>query len=296
MPTLFEQLTRAGFAGIEFPYETMRVRGGLRDHVHEYPHQPGGAPEKMGRKAYEFEFTCQFQGTFAQYPGLWPKRLAKLRDLWEAEATDTLVIPTIGKIKAYAFDWEQEATNKILSGERVTVKFREDQESAFLIEQLITVQTNRIKTKGDRFAKEAAKVTPREGLFDSITDAVNSVLSVVDTVQTYGNLVEAKLLNLSALCQEADQRLDALNDVTKWQLLDALHELWASSNELNQNIQRKLGKLVPFKLPFPMSIQDIATQIYGDTERVVELLQLNPIQDPFLIPAGFELRYIQAAA
>jgi prophage DNA circulation protein len=296
MPTAFEQLPRPSFAGIEFPYETMRIRGGLRDHVHEYPHAPGGAPEKMGRKLYEFEFNCQFQTTFAAYPGLWPKRLAKLRHMWESELTATLVVPTIGKIDAYAFDWEQEATAKILSGERVQIKFREDQSSAFLIEQFITVQTNRIKTKGDRFAKEAAKVTPRESLFDSITDAANSVLAVVDTVQTYGNLVEAKLLLLSQLCKEADQRLDVLNDVTKWQLLDALHDLWASSNELNKNIQKKLGKLVPFKLPFPMSIQDLATQFYGDTERVVELLQLNPIEDPFLIPAGFELRYIQEAA
>jgi hypothetical protein len=60
MASPFDQLQAASFAGYIFPWSRIRVSCSLRDHVHIYPHAPGGQPEKLGRNLYEFHFTCPF--------------------------------------------------------------------------------------------------------------------------------------------------------------------------------------------------------------------------------------------
>ena len=83
---LFDNLERASFAGYAFPVSDVEVTGGLRDHVHEYPHSPGGAPEKLGRKLYEFSFTSPMLAGFPRYPKLWPETAASLRIVFEGGA------------------------------------------------------------------------------------------------------------------------------------------------------------------------------------------------------------------
>jgi prophage DNA circulation protein len=36
--TAFQNLSKASFDGIAFPVATYEVSGGIRDHVHQYPH------------------------------------------------------------------------------------------------------------------------------------------------------------------------------------------------------------------------------------------------------------------
>jgi len=61
MPNAFENLRKTAFDGIEFPIESIKVKGGLRFHVHEYPHVPGGDAEKLGRRLYEIEIVGNFE-------------------------------------------------------------------------------------------------------------------------------------------------------------------------------------------------------------------------------------------
>ena len=125
----FDTLQRASFQGIEFPITSMTLKGGIRDHIHEYPHAAGGAPEKLGRKLYEVSMQANFQSTFRAYPRLWPSALSKLRKIFEQQTTGDLVIPTIGTIQAYARNWTQQMEAKIRSGETATFEFVEDQGS-----------------------------------------------------------------------------------------------------------------------------------------------------------------------
>ncbi len=97
----FDALLRASFLDYPFPVQDIDVKGGLRDHVHEYPHAPGGAPEKLGRKLYEFTFTCPFLTGLRGYPKLWPETLATLRIFFEGQNTGDLVVPTIGTINTF---------------------------------------------------------------------------------------------------------------------------------------------------------------------------------------------------
>lgn len=292
----FSKLQRAGFAGIQFPISSLEVRGGLRDHVHEYPHAPGGAPEKLGRKLYSIRMVGNFQATFRSYPNLWPLSLSKLRALFELQVTDDLVIPTIGTIKAYCHDWSQVATSAILSGEVATFEFYEDQSSLFLVDRLITTQAANLQTQLARMDAAAVLAdfskSPRTGLFDAISNAVNGVLAFKDTNDALGDLLVAKVLATADLCAQAD-RLPMMNDPRNSKLADALHDLWDTLQSQAQNIINKQSPVRIYTVPSTMAVSDVSRAIYGDTTHAVELMQLNALEDALAIPAGTKVRYYE---
>jgi len=287
-------LPRAGFQGLEFPVEKVAVRGGIRFHVHEYPHSPGGALEKLGRKPYEITMVANFQTTFRKWPGLWPKRLNDLSDLFEAETSDYLVIPAIGKMWCCCTDWDREMVAKILSGETTTFKFIEDSQDQFALQQLVQVNVESLPTNAQRFDTLTSALSPRPSIFDQVLDAVNSVMAVIDQANVYGGLVESKILALANLCREADQRIE-LQSASNHAILDALHDLWSSAQKMMGDTMRTGGKLIKFRVPTKMSVSDVADFIYKDASRAVEILTLNPIDDAFAIPAGTILKIYQAA-
>jgi prophage DNA circulation protein len=288
-------LPRAAFSGLEFPVQAVRVIGGLRDHVHEYPHVPGGDPEKLGRKLYVVEFDSVFFNEAKAYPNLWPQRLKSLRDLFEAEVTAELMIPTIGPIQAYALDWDQEFTTKMLNGERVRIRFREDQESAFLAQRLVSVRVESLATLSGNFEIQADEYGIERPFTDELLAAVNSVLAIQDQAELFGQLLANKIQNVADLCREFDQRISAFNDPTAHPALEALKDLWVAANELARDTTAGDLVFLTYTVPRLMTISQIATAIYGDSSRAVELMQINPIEDAFAVKAGEKLRYVQAA-
>lgn len=293
----FDKLQRASFEGVEFPVEEVDVNGGIRDHIHEYPHADGGAPEKMGRKLYTIRMVGIFQATFLGYPKLWPEGLKKIRGMFEKQLTGDLVIPTIGKIKAYARNWNESMVARASrSGVKATFEFVEDQEGIELTNTIVEADVNSL-AKGYAQMDAAMALADFEkeadiGIFDAVLNAVNSVLAVVDITEAGANLVSAKLLMLSDLCAQASNTLTA-QSAKNALLISALHNLWDTSNQSAKNLVQDSAQILKFVLPTPMSISQVAVKLYGDTSRNVELLQMNPIEDAFAIPAGFHLSYVK---
>jgi prophage DNA circulation protein len=289
----FDTLQQASFNGIKFPVDEIEVRGSIRDHVHEYPHSPGGTPEKEGRKLYEIDLVCPFHDTFVKYPGLYPDGLALLRSNFENETTATLVVPTIGSIKAYAMTWTQRATGKQRSGERVTLKFREDQPpddlDAFILSTSSSVST--LSAQSQRFKLAAADgPQPQPSIFDDLQNAVNAVLAIKDTGDRYGNLLEAKLLAVVSLCNDIDN-LQILRNPSTFRIAYAMQDMWKSALESLKDIAGKKRALSVYITRTTVAISDVAKTIYGNAARSMELLQLNPIEDAFAIPANTSIRY-----
>ncbi len=294
--TVFDKLLRASFDGIEFPWTEVDVSGAIREHEHEYPHAPGAALEKLGRKLYEVRFKCSFHETFRKYPKLWSQSLPRLVKLFESEETKDLVIPNVGTIRACCVKWSRSLVAPKRSGETVDLTFREDQEQAFLVNKLLTVSTQSLSSTAQKFAIEAAKIKPKESLFDSIQASVNSVLAIVDTAQSYGNLIESKLLAVAGMCDDADRRLKVLNDPLNHELLDALLTLWDSILGLQTDLAKTGGVMLTYTLQRGMSLIELSKALYdGDGSRAVELLQLNAIVDPFDLPQSTQIRYYAAA-
>lgn len=300
---VFDQLQPASFGGLKFPVREVRISGSLRDHVHEFPHAPGGAPEKLGRGLYRISMTAAFLGkdatlapAYRKWNPLWPNTLRALREYYENGDTQDLHIPTIGTIQAYIKDWGQTMTNSNRSGEVGDFLFVEDQESAFLVNNLLEVRATSLADKADAWNVQIKGVDDSTGLFDAITEAANSVLAIKDQIDLYGALVESKILGLTGLLREADEQVRSLNDPTNYQVLDALHELWDSALKLHKDLQERGAQLRNYVTPMLMPLSKAAAAIYGDSARTSELLQLNALEDPFAVPPGTTLRYYDVAA
>lgn len=287
------------FAGLQLPYSRIRINGGLRDHIHEYPHVPGGAPEKLGRKLYEIHVSIILDSALRdeKWRDAWPGTYNTLLALFEDETTADLNIPGIGKIQAYCRDWpaeiEPRRNRSGLSSFELT--FLEDQSSAFLILEAISVELGSLKDALDVW-NEVQPEEDRPSIFDAITDAANSVFALVDQVELYGNLLEAKIRGLTSLIREADDRLNYLNDPANFEVLEALLELWQAANRLNEDLQQTGAKLVEYTVPIEMTIGDVAADLYGDAGRGGDIMSLNAITDPLAIPGGTVLRVYREAA
>lgn len=323
--SVFDEFPRASFDGIEFPVTRTQVIGGLRDHVHEYPHAPGGAPEKLGRKLYTIRFSALFHNTFPTYPELYPQALSDLQDRFEDQVTSDLTIPNIGTIQAYCVNWDRTADAKARSGEAVELEFREDQSQAFLINGIVNVSGKTLQSAQTQFiqamdpllnppntpqvlingnlvdgpppraltrAEALAQLTTRDAdLINSILSAITSLLSIADQVELYGNLVEAKALAVVQLCESAHDSVRVFQNPVNHAALDALKQVWSTSQNIGKNATQQQGNILYYTIRITMSIGQVSTAIYGDQSRASELLQLNAIEDPFQIQKGTVLRY-----
>lgn len=296
-PPVFDQLPRFSFGGIVFPVLGYDVKGGIRDHIHEYPHAAGGAPEKMGRRLYFVNAHATFQTTFDKYPGLWPSSLAKLIQFFESQQTLPLVIPTKGTIQAYCRNWTSAVEAKIRSGERVDLEFVEDQSQANLISSLVNVSTKNITNALANY--NAAMILadfsslPSTSPFDAIANAANAFLAIGDMTTAASNLVSAKLTALVDLIKQVDQA-DFIKDPKNFPLMTTLHDLWDAAQTQAQNVNRKATTPLTYFVPSPMAMSAISATIYGDTSRQLELMQMNAVEDVLRVPAGTPIRYLPA--
>lgn len=289
MSTAHDKIQRAAFDAIEFPVSSVEVMGGLRDHVHEYPHQDGGDPELLGRKLYVIRMRALFHRRFLAYPDLYPGRLDKLRAKWEAGTTAGLVIPTIGTMRAYCFNWNQKLEAKIRSGQAVELEFREKSAktiaSTFKVTQLAAGLGEYMVILGDAVKPDMVSI------FDAMQLAVNAVTAYLDTAGMYGNLLESKLLQLKRVLEEF-HRLDGMQDAENYAIWNALQEIGRTTQALADNLQNQAGGLAEWTTPEDMTVQQISVALYdGDATRAMDILQLNPIEDAFKVPAGFTIRY-----
>ena len=304
MPTLHEsddamaQLQSLRFDRIVFPYRKIRAKGGVRKHVHEYPHVAGGVPEKLGRTLYEFDVTTSFQNSFvdAKWQDLYPLDLIDLMKLFEAEATKELVVPLpgIGSIQAYCTSWTRDLSARLRSGEMVELHFLEDQSDAILTAERRIVQGRTLAT-----AAATLEDTTREiegSIFDTITDLSNSLFAYLDTGDMIDSLVAAKIDSLTQIISEADQTIRELNDPKHWKAKDALLNLWETLVNLKEDTANKGAKIREFTTVREMSIVDVAVAIYRDASKAEELRGLNAAYDLNAIPAGTVIRFYEENA
>lgn len=279
------KLPKCAFGRYEFPYRRVAIKGGLRDHVHEFPHADGGKPEKLGRKLYTFSIAAIFVDQAVGYTTpLWPDTLADLRAKFESQATDDLRLPNVGTIRAYATTWSSTLDAKMTSGEEVEIEFREDDERA--PSSIIEVSATDLASAMATVTTLAAKLPRTPDLFESLADAVNGVTAIADQVELVGNQIEARVRKVSQICEQIDKAVAILNRPVNHRLLDAVHTLWQTSNRMHANLLRTAIPPVLWTVPRTMTIGQVAQARFGASSRASEILLMNPIEDAFRILPG----------
>lgn len=289
-----EDLPKAAFNGIEFPITEVTVKGGIREHTHEFAHSDEWEDETLGRKPYIVTMHIAFHditdGTTR--PDLWPHSINTLFSQWEKSENGDLDIPTVGRMSARAIDFERTAVFTQLTGEDCVVSFKETKRKP--IELFNQNFEGTLELPANRVVLEAAALPAKPNVFDQIEAAVAAARRVLDAPDRFATVVESKLAFLSNLCREANDHV-TMQDPANAKIMNALHDLWSTSNTLAKNVAKKLTTVQTYTVPIEMPITTIAAAIYADTDRTMELLQLNAIEDAFAVPAGSRLRYYAAA-
>ena len=300
--TIWDTFPKASFGAIKFPVESSTIEGGLRDHVHEYPHTPGGAPEKLGRKLYTFKVNAVFDTNFDNYPGNYPQDLDTLLGNFEQQATQDLRLPQMATaVPCYAFQWTREQSAKVRSGERVSITFREDQSSLFLFADIVNQGTGSIEFANNNTNATLAEIQAQlaippatMNLFDALSAAVGQVLAIKDQALLYDARFGAMVAQVQNLCGQIESSVGVMQTIAAYPLLEALYQTWAAAQKLSQDLLSQGAVLQTWTNPITQDVGKISIQLYGDTSRVSDLLSLNPFTDSARVLAGTPVNYYPA--
>jgi prophage DNA circulation protein len=256
----------------------------------------------MGRRPYVFTFSCDFHDVPGSalaraYPNLYPGNLRLLREKFEKEITEDLVVPTIGTVAAVATSWSQSFSARFSSGESVTLEFIEDQDAtkkgdSVELDSGIAAMADANESLLAAAALADALKPTTQSVFQDINDAITKVQAVFGQADAYSRLVEGKIQAVVNLCAFADSQLEDLQDPVNHLVLSALKDLWLASQELAENFIETRQQLREYRVPKRMSVQQVASTLFGTTERTMELLQLNAFEDALSIPPGTVVVYV----
>jgi len=294
-------LSRMSFGGIAFPTTEVTVNGSQRYHIHEYPHSPGGQPEKLGRKLYVIRVSAWFHEltgpASVNYPDLWPAGLKRLRELMETGETKDLVVPTIGTIRAFPTSWTQKfVAANALDGEKVDLEFCEDDEGASLGGNEAELAVNSLDEAMSALDAQLALLEFRglrrkPGIFEQIGDAVGSVVALKDQAQAQAQLLSDKVERVKDLCQQVESVVEFAGSAGSVGVDTAVRNLWNAANDVGESLFTPASKTLVYVTPQMMAIGAVSSAIYGTTERVQDLLRMNAFPDSFKIPSGTQVLY-----
>lgn len=298
MPSATTGMPRTKFGTIEFPSEMTRRTLVGRHFVHEYPHTPGGAPEKLGRGLWHVTVEANFTATSPLYPDLYPNGMTTISRWAELQTTLPFTHPSAGTFPAFIIHYDQTKNAKLKSGEKATIEFLEDQAQMFNATDLVvsaddtTIGPTALTLRTELAAVQAQlQVTPTDfSVFDALQTAVNTLLGFRDTTELWGNRYAAAAQQVISLCEQVDH-MASMQDARAWPVVDSLRDLQAQAIRIQQDSQAKRQRLQRYVVPSTMSITQIATNLYQDASRQSDLLALNVINNPMSILAGTIILY-----
>jgi prophage DNA circulation protein len=298
MTGIADTFQQASFNGISFPYVERTIKCSLRHHTHEYPHAPGGDDEPLGRKLYEFGFTCDFDTGFdGQFPGIYPGTLILLFATFGEETTADLVVPGFATFKARAIDWDARLVSRIRSGEKVSFKFIEVLDEIVAVQnfttapQALPTMTANLVRQVTTLAAAPQGILPANAI-PKVSDlgTITKLTASLSLLPTNSPEITTQSSALLAACQDYGT-LPFLNYPRANEATDALHVLYQASLQILKDALLRGRPILIYVTSGVLSISQVATRIYGSTERTVELMRLNALPDALSIPSGSEIRH-----
>jgi hypothetical protein len=316
-----DKAQKCSFDGVEFPIISIEVVGGLRDHIHEFPHADGGAPEKLGRKLYVIRIRAIFdEGIQTQYNGgtpTYPDALGLLRDVFERGLSRDLVLPNLGTIKTYCRSWPQRLDVAVRSGETADFEFVEDPQvsnaGVFVLEAVpaataMFIQLDHFNQEGDlqqqRMDAAIASLVPGGSLdltqasrvdpsaLSGLAAAFTTIIKLRDEESLYGQLLEATVASVLRYAELVTNAITSPFDVS---LLYAVLDIVSSTQKFEKNALNTVAPIKKYTTVRYMSVVDISKAIFGDSAHATDILTMNPIEDAFRVPPGTTISYIDSS-
>ena len=131
------------------------------------------------------------------------------------------------------------------------------------------------------------------GVESDIPDKANALMDAWDDVDTTSRQINLELASFSAELGEAVTDLELALEVDRWPLARALIQLHALVRQTAAARVEIEDRLIELKVEVARPLRVIAAELYGASQaeaRATELLELNDLGRPGLVPAGTTLK------
>lgn len=291
-----ERLQEGSFSGVRFDFVSTKD-----DHTNDideqnFPGRAGTHAVPRGRRGTSIDVMAIFIED--DYPEQMEKLIAKLDD---GGVVKKLVHPVFGEINAACkrFTVQHDVDDAIDTGS-ITITFVEDngaESGPRAVTNTTPARANSVRSLADSVLValstfQAALDVQNSEIGLAVTGAVNAASSIADSLEaSFDDLstleVQATTNGGLALCDEAVVLLADYETTEQYDLAAAMLEMSHALRDLAQDIIDQRPPLSVYAVPADTNLLQLAHDLGADAE---ELLTLNSIPDPSLIPAGFKVQ------
>jgi len=278
-----DQIQVVTWGGIEI--DVISVDDDLSRRVVEYsyPYKDGAELEDLGREPRRTNVVAVFFGSD------YLERLVELITLIDQGKTQAFQHPVLGR-------WQAKCS-------RSTVKHSHERRDYAdldleLIEDGVNTSIPQIESVGAVQDEMETRIDDLQDATDNLIEDTDATQAFIDDAGTYVTDVEDqegdrsdRLEQLKRFQKDAIAELDAIADNIKTNAaLQAIRSVMGSATRLKERIERLAPRLTEKELSIHTPLVSIAATLYGDPDRTDELLRINQIRNPLLVPPGTKLK------
>lgn len=290
-----------------FPVIDITESGGKRIVQHQRPHRQGAKLEDTGLKARSWSVTAIFNNSIQEgvqngVP-LYPQRLRQILKSFDTAETGTLVLPTVGKVRARPDTYERKESPEQQDTATLTATWIEDNEESLdraalnppsVVATLLkiaqqttfTLERNGISDSGLSLTEFAAEI---EGLLLAPGRAVADLGAVV---RSHRRAIQ-RMIDAATTAADSGGGLfsEPRGSEMQRQLRILLDREAAAEDERTSSRPRTKAFVIDVEVT---SIFEVAARVDQDAE---ELMDLNSarVADPFYLTRGEVIRVFESA-
>ncbi len=278
------QLESASFGGIEFDVASVSDDIERRVVEHEYAYRDGADLEDTGRAARPTSFQAIFHGEG------YLTRLTEFQRLVDTGETRTLRHPLLGTWQAKALRMSVQHEHARRDAATVELQFKEDGTSTLvpLVESISDASQNLDDGLADL---DTAHDEFDDGPVAAVTDFETDATAYMSDLEESTDTRETRFDTLQAYGKAAVDALDDLgDDVASVPLIRSIRKIQHAARAAREAYDAAQPSVVEHDIAADASLTAVASALYGDPDRVADLLRLNQVRNPFLMPSGTRIK------
>jgi prophage DNA circulation protein len=282
------ELYTASFRGVTFECRTADDAVERALSVAEYPYRDGGAVEDLGRKPRRISLSVPIIGEGYLF------ELADLIAALDESGSGELVHPVFGPVTASCQSYNIRHGAAAVDSADLDIAFIEDSVDTPGIR--IRQTPGSLGDKSLSFANIVAALLNAQQRAAYLNQVRRALAVLRDPAGQIPALREAQraLQDVQGITDELVTTYRTLQDPLNQPIIRGLRDTYAAFARLFQEVSANAPPYVTVTVAKAISARVLSYNLYGSTARAGEIVQLNNLRDPSLIPAGTTLTVRQA--
>jgi len=313
MATFEETLQEMQLGGLVLPVSSRTWSGGRDFQRTRQPYRAGQRTTDTGRQPYTWVLEVPlFHGVDADHwPGLYGQLVDLLNDEDRKGEVD-YIDPVLGPFQVKVVSWREVSSAQARHGAAFEITLEENSQDEAI--SRFTLADSDPSADARALAALCDELIEEAGLDDDDLDAAfkdaglprtgeeqrwTSGSFFAESFADYEATVTAGRQRVEDIASEVERIVSRVESVMALEVFDtpALWPTFATLARFSGAVVREGAatarqgpRLLDFRTSGVTSIAQVAAELYGDASRVEELLDLNALANPLLIPAGTTLR------